>query len=290
MSRRLYFLIPLIFLFAGCAVPAPKLTIPKEVDLKTVSWSEKSEILKNLASKAEGVSGFRGMYHGQAEVHGKKMGFKQILVFERPENLRMEILLTNINRLSLIVLNNPKGLFGADLINRNVYHGKNSVDNLNCLLGLPLGTEEFMLWATGNLPVVADPNFFTLSKIKKSQLGDQIEVSYQNSSDTHRNYYLINNRLDFYEMINAQGEIVFLTHFFYEPGAPENSLPSSIKLELPKQKLNIELNLIEFDLNPNFDELRDLIFQHQKTTGYQVLNLDEVNDCSGTLLEGVFGK
>jgi outer membrane biogenesis lipoprotein LolB len=249
-----------VVLLAGCAsrsaprpIPAPAGTLPAA-----------DAIFAALAQRREAVRGLRALARLSYSSPDESRKAKQLLVAERPDRLRLEILSPFG---AVFVLTTADGALAAWARDEStVYRGVASRQNLEryANVDLPVGTVVDLLLGTPPLQPDADTvvsNDAGLTEVWQD-LSDTVQVGWFND-------HLEPVR---YEQREQSGEVRLRTAFDGYATIDGMSVPTQISIELPVEQRRVDLALSETEVNP---ALPDSVFALETPSGSRVVDLDQ---------------
>ena len=108
--------------------------------------------LTQALSVSQQVHSFRAMLRSRIEVHGEKDVVRHVLVFAKPDRLRLETFpLNSAFTLSLVGISGGR-LVVLDTTEKKAYAGPASAEALRQAVALPLEASDLMAYISGRLP------------------------------------------------------------------------------------------------------------------------------------------
>ena len=114
-----------------------------------MSDAQAAAAAQRLLSGAREVRSLRLRLKGIAREGLKKSDFEQVLVFSRPDKLRLEVFATSLHRLQNIFVASSGAIKAIDFDQARAYSGDADEENVSRLLSLPFSLEQAMLWFAG---------------------------------------------------------------------------------------------------------------------------------------------
>ncbi len=119
--------------------------------LTPLSAVEKETFLSTLREEATQIKTFRSLFQGSAKKALGRQNFKQSVVFERPDKLRIEYFIGGLNQLVAIIVAGDGSITFGDMQSKEAQVGNSSPASISRLVGVPFSAEELMLWLTGRV-------------------------------------------------------------------------------------------------------------------------------------------
>ncbi len=256
---RARFVLVLIYLFtlpmsSGCGLFAPKL--PSLKKYRAVSAEEAATFRAAVRASSEKIQGARGQYQALAVKGVSRQEGKQVVVFQRPDKLRLELFASSLNQLVLMVVSRDGNLEALDPHEGVRYEGESTPQNIARIIGVPLLPDELMLWFAGVLALPADAELDVVREPDKGYYGMKGNLAYGRSVVARFESAPSGPRLLSLELRRTgDGELFFFSEFGYGDG----ELPEKIKFYLPEQELRGQLRAEKLKLNP--ENLPERLFE-----------------------------
>lgn len=244
---------------AGCA-PRRIEQLPPPTSLELPAAAD---LLGSLRARRESIRGLRAVARMSYTVDGDSRRARQILVAERPDRLRLEVLSPFG---TVFVLATDKGQLAAYVPEEGVvYRGRASADNLARYIpiDLPVSTAVDLILGTPPMDGRREP---VVSR------EDGLLKLWQ---DAERRVYVIwfTDRLDpaRYEQRDEEGRVLLRASFADFSDVASVRLPMQIGVELPPSQQRIDIALREPEVNP---VVADATFALQTPPGIREIVLD----------------
>lgn len=286
---------------AGCALLHPRAGRLNGYVVESEGY--RGQLLTAMREQSQGVRSFRTLLVGSVEETLGKSGIKQVVVFERPDLMRLEFLASGLNQLGLLVVMRNGYMQAFDQKRGVAYHGQASAANLEKLLSVPFPPEELMLLFAAQLspPPEAqvevfrnklDPSLNVLSYSlvdgRKVRLFLSVAkcVRDGNVSGTTANQSgdrVILNQVQLLE--GRRGSVTFSSVLSYNQSdvaadggsCAVPNLPTQVSFKLPKQGIAGVSGVFRYDrpeLNPELSGVRERLFSSVLPEGIEVVDLD----------------
>lgn len=279
---------------------------PRPVDFRDcVSLSEagEKEILGQLSHQAAEVRTLRALYKGRLREGINEKAFSQVVAFQRPDKLRLEILATSLNRLTALIVVNDGKLFALDPLKRIVYQGFADRQTMQRMLTVPFKPDELMLWFTGQFKP-PDSRFIQSQRLfwceDKAKIGVELamlegrtllltlssegwadvlakgveadtDVSAKRNSKTETSVL----RLESLSVRDTKKQDIFVSKFSYENVAPEEMIVASkISFWLPQMEIAGSFALRKGKLNTPLDSRGKPLFSQKVPPGTKIVPLE----------------
>ncbi len=179
---------PLSLLFCLCVILLPGcyptrvsvLEPPKVKPLPKLDEQSSKKLEAVIESAVTNLKSFRALASVVAEKALGKQELTQTIVFERPENLRMDMFAPGFNQLMGLLLVRNGTVQVLDLQEKTLHVGSADPDNISQVLGVPLNSEAFMALLCGQI-------------VPSTMIGVTKKVFYQKGKDL----YLMKLTLDY---------------------------------------------------------------------------------------------
>lgn len=246
---------------AGCAPrraepppPATSLELPNGADL-----------LGSLRARRDSIRGVRAVARMSYTVGGESRRARQILVAERPDRLRLEVL-SPFGTVFVLATNNGR-LAAYVPEERAVYRGSASADNLARYMqvDLPVSTAVDLILGTPPMDGRREPVVSREDGLLKlwQDAGRRVYVTwFTEQLDPAR-----------YEQRDEEGRVLLRASFAAFGEVAGVRLPTEIGIELPWSQQRIDISLREPEVNP---ALADATFALETPPGIREIPLDQV--------------
>ncbi|MCB0338160.1 MAG: DUF4292 domain-containing protein [Bdellovibrionales bacterium] len=241
-----------LLMLSGChRVPAPT------IEGKALNSDQVEEFKELLSNRASSLRTLRALCQTWISLDSDRQRFRQILVIEKPTNLRLETLPINAAfALHILKVFGDQVTF-LDTQTKTAYVGQSTGDSMEQLLRIPLSGEDLVAFLTGSLD---------------SKRIDNLDIVYLNP--TLNRYQIVRNNLqEYFELDYPDGKLiraefrdsvrkrlkVSIEYLNYI--AIENiQVPNQIKINLVKYDAKLELDLKPMSINEPVDsELFNLV-------------------------------
>ncbi len=154
-SLKLFAAVCTLFCYAplfltGCSTLfAP--SMPSLRGYRAVPEAESKELVQAINSEASSIQSARAEYELKLSKGVGRQTLRQVLVFQRPHWLRIELFASSLNQLVLMAVSREGMLESLDARTNTLYRGFSTPQNLLKITQLPFSAEEMMLWFTGNI-------------------------------------------------------------------------------------------------------------------------------------------
>lgn len=240
-----------------------------------------------LAESGSSIHTLRASYSSILRKHIESQSARQVVVFEHPDQLRVEVFVSGLNRLGALITSTGRQLQALFPDDRALYIGAPSAQNLARLLSAPLDVEQTMYWFAGRFPPgltgltisrhEAKRNFLLEGRdsggrcIRGITIDPPGPVSTVLSADTMR--------LQEIEMTDCRShDLQFRAEFFYGEAAPPEcpeQIPAEMKIWLPSQSVRGTLRAERLACNVDLSARRTQLFHPHIPSGVEVHPLDD---------------
>jgi hypothetical protein len=275
---------------SACGFKMP--SMPGTGGFAPASAEEKSELLRQLTKHSEEIQSARTQLVSKLKRGLAEDVSTEVLVFQRPDMLRLEIFATAMNRLAAMVVVRRSFLHAVNTIQKKVYRGTASMENFEQIVSVPFVPEQFMLWLTGRFaPPEEEAACEALVNKEKGEALLTFSLKDKRTVVLHANIseckpppaadtpeqapqYNTCISLKAYE-VRRSGSTVLYSSFSYGAGTPEQPVaPSQIDFWLPEKQVHGELSLKDIEFNPNLTADRDKLFVGRNPGGMEIISLD----------------
>lgn len=115
---------------------------------------DSSAQVEAFLEKARAVTTFRSLVSLEITSTLRKDRVKQIVLFRRPDDLRVEVFAPGLNQLLSIAVVRDGLLQAYDVEEKTLYTGPASPENIAAVIQVPFRPEEFMLWLCGRFSLM----------------------------------------------------------------------------------------------------------------------------------------
>lgn len=262
-----------------------------------VSDELKQEILSQIAESNSRIASLRALIKGKVKHGIREDTFSQVVVFERPDKLRIELFATSMNRLTALVLTRGGRLHAVNPLERIVYRGTASKANMQRLLTVPFIPEEMMMWLSGRF-ILPEEDSQIRSRIHLCPDTSQavMDLALVNGR-TIRAVYRIDNTdllmknrggagedqpalvLDSMEVRRIQEASLLVSRFFYDTrsrlGSGQVRMPSRLVFQLPEADISGVFVFKKGKVNPDLADQTDKLFEFKTPDGAKIIEIDQ---------------
>ena len=269
----------LLLILSGCWRSAPG---PLSLEgYRAVYEPEQTTVSLLLKEKAQKVRALRALYRTTLRKSIERQQFKQIIVFERPDRFRSELLATNFNQPTNLVVTEGSHLQGIDFPEKRFFDGGATLQNLQKLLTVPFLPEELMLWLIGAVqPVNGSDLIGTKYFLERGSDKFAGEFTYRpdrviqiRGTIRAKERYLQLDGLTVFDRKSRKE--TFSSTYEYDEASATPTLPSRIQFWVPEREIQGELVADGLSVNPAPETLSDRLFQLSPTKSLRLIELDE---------------
>lgn len=231
--------------FTGCArVPRPLLA-PQQI-----TGVEKEGLLKAIGAQDAALQSFKGLARGVLDEAGERAIVRYVILFKRPESLRIEALpSTGAYTLSILAAN-PDGVVMVDPVNRRGYRSTDPAHALKTALRIPIPPRDLASYLLGLVPQGA---LHEALDVRSSPDGIQIVAG------DFESYWLLDPkslRLKRVELRRAPHARPSLS-IEYGEYAPQGAwrYPLELRLEVPGESLIGSISFRSAEFNPTISDV-----------------------------------
>ena len=276
--RKLTLALALIFSLSSCSFFSAS-RITKIRGAEEVSQELSDRIWDDLLRQKNKLVSARAMAEIFVSAYGNKEKFSQVVVFKRPNLLRVELFASKLNRLVAMIILQGGSVAAYDLRQNVIYRGAPSRENFSRILYLPFEAEEFMLWLSGKLLVNRSASkvygfddgryVFEVEKDKSSTMYVDVREDLQRACGGK---YCINS-------IELRSKGFFSKTLFYSEYryAATRILPVDISFRIPKISVEGEIEFSTTEYNPNFGKSAKRLFKFRQPRGARLVDLDSLD-------------
>ena len=234
-------------LFTGCS----RIAVPSLQGFRQAPAGDAAPLLAQVRAAADSVKTGRGEYELRLAKGLGKQTLHQVVAFQRPDKLRLELFASALHQLILFAVSREGTLECLDPKSGVLYRGASTPENLSRVIGVPLVAEEAMLWFAGALALPEDSKFErALEVLRKGQTNAFVvrgEISADRCATAHFDGLPSGPRMKSLELRRCgSGKLFFFSVFEY--GAEQE--PLRIAFQFPEQGLSGTLTRERFILNP----------------------------------------
>ncbi len=264
--------------------------MPDEDEFTPLKTAESQHILEEIRKQANEIDSLRARMDTTIQKGPLSEKATAVVVFERPDLLRLEFFATALNRLAALLISRGQSLQGVDVLNREVYRGTASDENFMRLLSLPFAPEEFMLWLTGRFFPPRNPNMAVEARSSKD--GQTVMLSFNNRSNTKvlllaslagcspesvkKDLPGSCGRLQAIEIRDAGDEPLFFATFAHQKNVSNKIiLPSTISFWLAEKQVSGEIRFLNASPNVSLEGEKERLFAERTPAGAIIHDLDK---------------
>jgi outer membrane lipoprotein-sorting protein len=271
MQIKILFLLFICFLYSSC-VTRPKL--PSIENYQELNSDAKVAFIEELNLIQTDIQTFRALARTTLREGVSRTTLRQVIVFSRPEKLRLEFFATSFNRLVSLVVANDAEIQAIDFDEGIGYQGKASAKNIERLLTMPFSLEQSMLWFTGKFLPPAQRELLSSSLLISDDGGEYFlrlvyrdnryfGLRYSASSDPEQDK--ISLRLLSLELRDySKDQLLLFTEYFYDNYTKETDndfyIPTRIKLFFPSRNIQVEQRYEKVFVNEDITGIPDTLF------------------------------
>ena len=280
-ARLLAGCLPLLLL-QGCFLFPPR-PLTELSGLKPVKPDVAQALLQQVNENSGSIKTFQAMGSLSVRRSVIKQKLSEVIVFERPDKLRVELFASEFNRLTAFLIVAGETLEARDLTAQKTYAGQATRQNMSRLLKLPFTPEEMMLWTTGRYVVQAEElaAYRALSDERGSHKvlelnyvdGRQVLIATSQADGRPACAQICIDSLEVRSQ--AEKKTAFFSSYTWQAGK-NNSIPHSISFEFPELSLKGELKFRDITLNEDLGERKEKLFAIQSGDAPNTVNLDAV--------------
>lgn len=267
-----------VLTFSACT----QLLQPKSVDfssLRQLSDDDSARLRIGLNRQSAEILSYRASFEGTLNHDLGSQRYRQVMVFERPDRMRVEFFATELNRL-MILVNADKGFLKAsDMEKRAAYFGRATAANVEQLLSVPLLPQDLMLWFLGQIEIRPGTGrvfelFHGTSSGKfliRERRFDGTEVLHHIRESKTKDSVL-RYLLESTEIRDSSGKLLFAATLDY--ASDSDLYPTEVSFSQYERGAKGRFVHQDLKLNPNLDKVREKIFQLEAPNGFTIYDLD----------------
>jgi hypothetical protein len=268
------FILLLVVLFCGGCSLFTKGKLADWASFPSVSEQEQKCLVKAVSDQQHSINTFRGLIAATIAVGRAKYNLRQIAIFERPNNSRIEILQPGLNQTASIVVTRDGELVAYSALKKVGYRGQANIENYYRLLGLPMSTDELMMWLSGTVVSAGNVSFYynnemysylAVSRDDKREMRTEFEIE---KGQICGNPQLKIRALE----IDYEGDLLFSSQFQYAGNELE-----LIKFYLEEVDLSGELKLQHVGRNFDVSTKREKLFYFDLPSGATIKQIEDLN-------------
>ena len=267
-----YLLFLILIWCSGCSLLAKSKY--DEMSLPLVSAVEKKCLQQSISTQGKNISTYRALIEATISVGRERYNLRQIAIFEKPDNSRIEILQPGLNQTASIIVTRNGELIAYSALKKVGYRGQANIENYYRLLGLPMSTEELMMWLAGVILTSGELDFY-----QDLQKGKYIAINRDGKREIHTEFEIVKgdicNNPDFRVRaveIAYEGDLLFSSQYFYQ----ENQL-TQIKFYLEEVDLSGEMGLEHVGKNFDLNNKREKLFYFELPSNATIKQIEDLN-------------
>lgn len=254
--------------------------LPDVDEYRQVDAAQVPGLKQQISLRSTLPNAFRASYQFEAQNRLEKQVFRQAVVFESPDHLRIDVFASSFQKLVSLVIATDGEFSALDAMKNILYRGASNRKNIGLLTHLPLNVQEYAAWALG-IP------FFTQGEKEPSEVlllekrGRSREFLAEERLEEGRkvkSFFMLPadqnpprlQYLDF-SSINSEGKEEHIKiQYNYEveshSGQAEGTacpteVPSVIKFSSPTLGIWGKLVCEKFEIAPDLSEIRERLFR-----------------------------
>jgi outer membrane lipoprotein-sorting protein len=257
------------FAAAGCTMPGMR---PSVGPVKPATPVTAAELIAKLDARSTAIRSFRALAAMRYADAKDKIAVKEVVVVERPDRLRIEMMGTF--GIALQIATDGKTLNAYHRGERTFYTGRATMLNFARFTRIQIGMEDIADLLMGIPP-------------KRSRSGDPImrfetpaglwRVSMQsNAGDTTTVWFdpdsLVPTKAN---EVDRRGRVKYAASYFDYQTFADVTVPTRVRFEIPAQEAQVELRYSNVSVNT---ALEPGLFHFEAPSGARVVDLDALRD------------
>lgn len=283
-------------IFSSACQKAP-VHLAESGDFQVVRRNEAQSLLTLIRENTEQVHSLQLLTKLKVKKSLREESLKQVVVFQRPDKLRLELFATNLNRLAALVVSRDEIIHALDTANKRVYIGPASFTGFDRLLGIPFLPEELMLWFAGRFKLgqrdvevsldSGSKRLLTQASIAESRRVAAIYELIEGEGTVITNVRGVTKgkggnrfkvRLLSLQMSDSKGRPFFSSDFSYRQKAKkEIQLPERIEFTMLNQELEGSIFIEDAEVNPDLSQTQEKVFRAKIPSGAEVIDLNSTD-------------
>lgn len=228
-------------------------------NFRTATGEERGAFEQWLRSE-EDIRAIRGLTELELAHGSHRQQFKQIIIFSRPDRLRVEMFATALKQLVTLVVVRGEQLEGYDVSEKKLYRGRLSRENMRKLIAIPLLPEELVLWICGKVPRETE-----LKEVRMSPDGSR---TYASLTLGELEFRLLRENNKLQTLSIEEGSSTVLKSDYESQGG---SCPTEVRFQIPEHDVQGVIRLINIELNGT---PREELFTVKAPSNAKVVELD----------------
>jgi hypothetical protein len=273
----------ILLLLNGCSI---FFSAPKELDFSAfdrIGSNETQSLYAKLGYPVPELQGASSAYKAVIQDGLNKQQGKQVVIFKRPDKLRINIFATNLNQLTAYFVCSEKKIYGYDASEKKQYIGTATRENIERLINIPFSTEEVMLWLAGRMFPISDSNVLQKQLFvdkKSDRIGGKLLLRdgriihfFLHHAPASANQLLLDS-LEVRRTVSDEVIFTSTNSWLEEDYKSVFPVPSKIEFSLPQDSLSGTLNKEEFHINPEFNQSLMRVFEYSIKSSIPVERID----------------
>lgn len=265
----------LLFFLNGCSIFSSE-DYPSLDSFSPLDKVAKEEFLNKLKNESDLLQTARGKFDVSLNNNLGSKTFKEVFVFQRPDNLRMEFFATGLNQLMGLILLRADVLYFYNLEENVLYLGENNPESFFKITQFPFSGEGLMLWfcAKYNPFLLASKEILVFRNSQTQQLAVQAKgdegtslIFFKQGANAKVN--LGEYFIDSMEMRNKEGKTIFFSKTIFQDNL---GAINKIEFSLPQERVKGSLDLQSLKYNPDLKQNFEQLFNYQKDLPIKYLN------------------
>lgn len=270
------FVLAIFLVGFGACRPSP-IEPPEPAGIPEADPDTVREVEAALSGKAGEVQTFRSLAHVTASRGIGSEELTQVIVFSRPDRLRVEFFEPNLTQLLALIVVADGEVQSVDKQDGVVYRGSATPEVMRRLLSIPFAPDAAMLWFVGRFTPPAQEN---IARRRLFRLGDGQQLLIYVLRDGRELRVRLRGEDHLVmgvELLSSSREKLLRSDFTYGPGSAAPVLPVSIELELPAQNTVASIVYDNPAVNPPPERITDRLFRFPQISGMKVVELDSLD-------------
>lgn len=245
--------------------------------LPKVGDQERQCLIKAVSEQQKSLNSFRGLIEATITAGRAKYDLRQIALFERPDRSRFEMLQPGLNQTASIIVTHDGELIAYSALKKVGYRGQANIENFYRLLGLPMETEELMMWLAGivmtpgELSFHRDPenrSYLIVARDGKREIRTALDIA---KEQICHNLQLKIRSLE----ITYDGKLLFSSQYQFRTDGEMNL--ETIKFYLEEVDLSGEMKLEHIGKNFDLSDKREKLFYFDLPSSAVIKQIEDLN-------------
>jgi len=251
-QNRLVFLLFTVALSVGCG------GVPKPAD-----YSDSAErLLKSIESRGAQLQSLSAELNVEIWKKDERIRLKQMMAISKNGRLRIEVLSPFGNPITTLASDGSR-LMIFDAKKGRFFLGASTAEALGRLLPVSMSPEELSALLTGSIPII----LHQASSVRwREDVGRyQLQLT---AKDRQQEIEFEPNHLRVTKFTTwVNGQLLYRVDLGKYSGTGDQIVPLKIRFEVPKRELSVELDVVDFSINP---ALTDTVFTLRPPRGIVV--------------------